>query len=61
MSALLLITFYRLNTIVCWFHESCGIFLCFELGCFDSGLGLLTFHKMSPRTFYYQIVTKSLS
>ena len=60
MSALLLIMFYRLNAIV-WFHESFGIFLCFELGCFDSGLGLLTFHKMNPRTFYYQIVTKSLS
>ena len=59
MSALLLIMLYR-YTIV-WFHESCGIFLCFELGCFDSGLGLLTFHKMNPRTFYYQIVTKSLS
>ena len=30
------------------------------LGRVDSGLGLTIFHKMNPRTCYYQIVTKSL-
>ena len=34
--------------------------LCFELGLTDSVMGLMSFHEMSPRTHYYQIVTKSL-
>ena len=49
---------YRLNAIV-WFHEGCVIFyyrikdsLFFELELIDSGLGLIIFHKMSPRTHY---------
>lgn len=32
----------------------------FQLGLIDSGLGLMIFHEMSPRTHYQQIVTKSL-
>ena len=52
----LLIMFYRLNAIF-QFHKGCGILnyrseepLFFELQRIDSGLGIIIFHKMSPRT-----------
>ena len=48
--------FYRLNAIF-QFHKGCGILnyrseepLFFELQRIDSGLGIIIFHKMSPRT-----------
>ena len=46
----------KINAIV-WFHKGCRIFkyrseepLFFELQPIDSGLGIIIFHKMSPRT-----------